>query len=250
MEVSGHLSFIRSLVKKASHEIMRLHRTGEWSVQRKSDQSPVTQADFASNQILVPGLESLNFGKVISEESDPANQKLDSRYWLVDPLDGTKEFIAGRSEFVISIGLIDSESPVFGLIHAPVTGETWWAEKGNGAYGPEGRIQSRPPNNTLIAAGSRSLKEEDLQRIDSYLNRPIGNLTRLGSALKFCHLADGRIDLYPRFGPTGEWDTAAGQILVEESGGRVLDLSTQKPLRYGKPEFLNTGGFIALRSGL
>lgn len=244
------LPIIQSLASRAGDEILHYYRSGGWSVQEKADLSPVTHADIASNRILVPGLDELNFGKVISEESNPASEQPESQHWLVDPLDGTKEFIAGRPEFVISIGFIYGGDPIFGLIHAPVTKETYWAEKGRGLHGPSGRIEIIERHGNLVAAGSRSLREKDLAKLKPLFDQPIASIRRLGSALKFAHLADGRIDLYPRFGPTGEWDTAAGQVLVEEAGGRVLDLKTGRPLRYGKSGFLNTDGFLALGSGL
>jgi 3'(2'), 5'-bisphosphate nucleotidase len=237
---------IQALAEEAGREILRYYRAGGWSVTTKDDASPVTQADLASNAILTRGLNEMAIAPIVSEENEPAKQLVSPKYWLVDPLDGTKEFIAGRETFVISIGLIENGSPVFGLIHAPVTGETFWAEKGKGAFGPKGPLFHSQVREKLIAAGSRSLNPNDLV----HLSLPVERVERIGSALKFCRLASGEIDLYPRFGPTGEWDTAAGQIICEEAGCEVRDLSTDRPLRYGKPQFLNATGFIAAKVGI
>lgn len=234
------------LAEEAGRAILKFFRKGDWSVTAKADDSPVTQADLASNKIITEALEKLALAPVISEENDPQSKRVSDRYWLVDPLDGTKEFIAGRETFVVSIGLIENGFPIFGVIHAPVLNETFWAVKGNGAHGPRGRLFNQSQRTALIAAGSRSLQLEEL----AHLDLPIADVQKIGSALKFCRLASGDIDLYPRFGPTGEWDTAAGQILCEEAGCEVLDLSTGERLRYGKPQFLNSHGFFASRRGL
>ena len=230
-------------------EILKYYRSGAWSVTAKYDDSPVTQADLASNEILVRGLERLNIARVVSEEGSqlPANSQ--ELFWLVDPLDGTKDFIAKRDTFVICMGLVSAGAPVFGLVHMPVTGETWWAQAGQGAYGPKDqRLMHPKPHRPLIAAGSRSMDPARLKL--KFPEHPIAEVRQMGSALKFCKLAQGEIDLYPRLGPTSEWDTCAGQVIAEEAGCVVLDLGTRARLRYGKQNYVNSDGFLAAREDL
>ena len=243
------LAEIQRLAIEAGREIMKIYRQGDWTVTAKSDQSPVTQADLAANAILLPGLEALTRETVVSEESDPKSMKVGSSFWLIDPLDGTRDFVARLDTFVICIGRVENAVPTFGLIHSPVTGETWWAEKGKGAFGPTGaRLRHDHSRTELIAAGSRSMASERMQLF--YDHFKIKEVQRYGSALKFCRLAEGSVDLYPRFGPTSEWDTAAGQIIAEEAGCKVVDIASGEPLKYGKPDFENRGGFMASRSDL
>lgn len=243
---------IQTLAELAGREINRIYQSGQWTVEEKSDSSPVTQADLAANQILVPGIRSLSNDPIVSEESDPQSVQIGSRFWLIDPLDGTRDFIAKRDTFVICIALVEDNYPIFGLIHSPVTGESWWAAKDMGSYGPKGNRllpqESNQRREALIAAGSRSMPSERMQMF--YDRFQISEVRRYGSALKFCRLAECDVDLYPRFGPTSEWDTAAGQIIAEEAGCKVLEISTGQRLRYGKPRFENRGGFMAARSDL
>lgn len=228
---------------------MRFYRSGEWTVSAKSDESPLTQADLAANQILVTGLEKLTAETIVSEESDPKSMTVGRSFWLIDPLDGTRDFVSRLDSFVICIARIEDAEPVFGMIHAPVTGETWYAEKGGGCFGPNGeRVFNGERRTALIAAGSRSMPSDRMRIF--YEHFSIQEVQRFGSALKFCRLAEGKVDLYPRFGPTSEWDTAAGQIICEEAGCKVLDIATGERLKYGKPAFENRGGFMASRADL
>lgn len=243
------LDEIRQLATEAGREIMKFYRSGNWQVIAKGDHSPLTQADLAANAILLSGLKLLTNEPIVSEESDPLSVKVEKSFWLVDPLDGTRDFVARFDTFVICIARIENGYPVFGLIHQPVTGETWWAEKGKGTFGPDGqRLMNRSTRRELIAAGSRSMPSERMQEFYKWFS--IKEVRRYGSALKFCRLAEGSVDLYPRFGPTNEWDTAAGQIIAEEAGCKVIDIKTGKRLKYGKPDFENRGGFIASRNDL
>ena len=236
------------LAAAAGREILRIYQKGDWTVTSKADESPLTQADLAANEIIVPGLKRISQAPIVSEESDPQSMKVGDKFWLVDPLDGTRDFIARRDTFVVSIGLIENGIPVFGVVHSPVTNETWWAEKGRGAFGPNGeKIFHSGRREKLIAAGSRSMPSERMQIFYDLFS--IAEVQRYGSALKFCKLAQGDVDLYPRFGPTSEWDTAAGQIIAEEAGCKVIDIKTGQSLRYGKPDFANPG-FIASREDL
>lgn len=237
------------LAEEAGQKILKYYFSGDWSVASKDDKSPLTQADLAANEILVRGLESLSKDKVISEESDPRDREPTERFWLVDPLDGTRDFVAKLDTFVVSIGLIENGYPIKGVIHSPVLGKTWWAEVGQGAWSSDReRIQNRSERYDLIAAGSRSMPSERMQIFYDHFS--IREVIRFGSALKFCRLGEGEVDLYPRFGPTYEWDTAAGQIIAEEAGCKVLDISTGERLKYAKPGLLNQGGFMASRADL
>jgi 3'(2'), 5'-bisphosphate nucleotidase len=242
---------VRRLAEDAGREIMKFYRSGDWTVTSKTDESPLTQADLAANEIIVPGLKKLTNELIVSEESDPQSVVVGDTFWLIDPLDGTRDFVGKKDTFVVCISRVENFYPVFGVIHAPVTGETWWAEKGKGAFGPSGErldLEKNQKRAQLIAAGSRSMPSERMQMF--YDHFAIQEIRRYGSALKFCRLAEGDIDLYPRFGPTSEWDTAAGQVIVEEAGGKILDIISGERLRYGKPGFENRGGFIASRADL
>lgn len=241
---------VKALVEKVGREVARLFFSERSETQFKKDDSPLTEADLIAHKMIVEGLQDLSGEAVISEE-DPAHAKVQKgkRYWLVDPIDGTRDFVAKQNTFVICVSLIEGEYPLFGLIHAPVTGKTWWAERGRGAFGPNGElIYNRSTRSKLIAAGSRSKPSVKMEEL--YVEFGIEEIIRFGSALKFCKVAEGEMDLYPRFGPTSEWDTAAGQIIAEEAGCEVWDLKTGDRLKYGKPDYLNQGGFIVFRRDL
>lgn len=240
---------IRQIAERAGQEILRVYREVGFAVHSKPDESPLTQADLVANEIIVGGIQSISSDPVVSEESSPEKVQVSDRFWLVDPLDGTRDFVARLDTFVVSIGFVQNGFPVLGVIHAPATGETWWAEKGQGAFNSIGtRVMHSHRRVNLIAAGSRSMPSEKMQLFYDHFS--IQEVHRYGSALKFCRLAEGVVDLYPRFGPTSEWDTAAGQIIAEEAGCKVLDISTGERLKYGKPRFLNSGGFMASRADL
>jgi 3'(2'), 5'-bisphosphate nucleotidase len=258
-----------ALAEAAGRAIMAVY-AGDFAVERKDDRSPLTEADLASHHVLVEGLRALTPDvPVLSEESaalDVAERRAWPRLWLVDPLDGTREFVKKNGEFCVCIALIDEGAPVLGVVHAPVTGVTWsavagegaWRREAGGADVPLGGLvptastaastaasvagSSLPP--TLRVAASRSHLDP---RTAALLERiPGAERVAMGSALKFGLLAEGRLDVYPRFGPTSEWDTAAGQCLVEAVGGAVLDLDG-RPLRYNRRDTLLNGDFIALR---
>jgi 3'(2'), 5'-bisphosphate nucleotidase len=247
-------SQIRQIAEAAGREIMRIYKLTDRGVTSKADQSFVTEADLRANEVILEGLTQLTNEKIVSEEGDLTKAALEVQsggtrpFWLVDPLDGTKDFVNHLDTFVVCIARVENKQPVFGLIHWPVTGETWWAEKNRGAFGPEGDKLQHPRSRTeYICAGSRSMPKD---RNSFYEQFNIKEIQRYGSALKFCRLAEGAIDIYPRLGMTSEWDTAAGQIIAEEAGCHVLSLSTGRPLEYGKERFENRGGFVASRSDL
>jgi 3'(2'), 5'-bisphosphate nucleotidase len=239
---------VRELAEEAGKIILEYYRSGDWTVTSKGDNSPLTQADLAANAIIVEGLAKSFSEPIISEECD-LRSALGDTFWLVDPLDGTRDFVARLDTFVVCIALIQAYEPIMGVIYAPVTGESWWAEKGRGAFNNRGEKLMHPSvRKNLIAAGSRSLPSDRMQAF--YDRFKITEVQRYGSAMKFCRLAEGLIDLYPRFGPTSEWDTAAGQIIAEEAGCKVIDIASGERLKYGKPTYANKGGFVASRVDL
>jgi 3'(2'), 5'-bisphosphate nucleotidase len=241
---------LRAITLDAAKAILEVYEN-DFDVERKTDRSPLTEADLAAHRIIVEGLRRLTPElPILSEESVAIawnERRKWSRYWLVDPLDGTREFVKRNGEFTVNIALIDGDRAVFGLVQAPVTGELAWAWQGGGAWiaGPDEAPRScrtRERGETLVVAGSRSHGDprliDMLERVGSY------ELTPLGSSLKFLRIAAGEADLYVRLGPTSEWDTAAAQCVLEEAGGAVIDLHGQ-PLRYNRKDSLLNPEFIA-----
>jgi 3'(2'), 5'-bisphosphate nucleotidase len=244
---------IGTLARSAGEAIMAVYRE-DFDVEMKSDRSPLTAADLAAQNVIVHGLAQLDPAlPVVSEEASqlPWEERREwSRYWLVDPLDGTREFVKRNGEFTVNIALIDNGQTVMGVVLAPVTGELFAAAYGHGAWwqvqrdAEWERISTRALANPPVAAGSRShggSSEATLRRLlgEEYQLHP------LGSSLKFCLIARGSADVYLRRGPTSEWDTAAAQCVLEEAGGAVLDLSG-KPLHYNRGESLINPEFLAV----
>ena len=241
----GLLDEVRRIAAAAAARVLRVYHS-PFEVERKADESPLTEADLAAHRTIVEGLRALSPAiPVLSEESadvDFATRAGWSRYWLVDPLDGTKDFVKRNGEFTVNIALIDYHEPVLGVVAVPVTGVSYAAARGLGArrYDADGMSALRaraPASPPWRVAASRSHAD---RRTEAFI-RNLGPTERIsiGSSLKFCLLAEGEIDLYPRFGPTCEWDTAAAQCVVEQAGGRVTDVGLE-PLRYNTGEsFLN-----------
>jgi 3'(2'), 5'-bisphosphate nucleotidase len=241
---------VRKLARIAGEAILHVYR-GEFEVEQKSDDSPLTAADLAAHHVIVDGLAALTPGlPVLSEESAAISFEERSRwstYWLVDPLDGTREFVKRNGEFTVNIALIEAGEPTLGVIYAPVLDELAHAVRGDGVVLEIADVvqtvvveaRATPP---WRAAGSRSHHDERLQ---AFLER-IGphELHALGSSLKFCRLASGLLDVYLRHGPTSEWDTAAGQVVLEEAGGAVTDLAGRR-LTYNRRETLLNPDFLA-----
>jgi 3'(2'), 5'-bisphosphate nucleotidase len=223
-----------------------------FEVQQKDDKTPVTEADLASERVIVAMLQAACPEiPIVSEETVPEagfECPAGERFWLVDPLDGTREFVARNGEFAVLIGLIEHGRPVLGVVHGPAIGVTYTAHglgsammrRHDGAFVP---IRARAPaGDGIVVVHSRS--HENSRRLAEYFEgRTILDRRKCGSALKFGVLAAGEADLYPRFGTTMEWDTAAGQAVLEAAGGHVLGLSGG-PLAYGKPGLKNDG-FLA-----
>ena len=231
-------------------EVMRIY-ADPFEVTHKDDKTPVTEADLASERIIVAMLtEAFPDIPVVSEETVPEAGFASPapRFWLVDPLDGTREFVAKNGEFAVLIGLVEDGRPVLGVVHGPAVGLTYVAHGPGTAMrrqdgGPFEPIRARAPaSDGVVVVHSRT--HENSRRLAEYFEgRPVLERNKCGSALKFGVLAAGEADFYPRFGTTMEWDTAAGQAVLEAAGGHVLSLDGA-PLRYGKPGLKNDG-FLA-----
>ena len=245
------LTPIRELSEAAGQAILTVYRT-DFDVEHKDDLSPLTEADLAAHRVIADGLAALTPGvPVLSEESRHAPLSERSgwgQFWLVDPLDGTREFIQRNGEFSVNIALIDEGRPVLGVVHAPVLGWSAQAAAGVGAskVAADGSIKELKVSragSTVRIAGSRSHQDA---RMNAVLER-VGahELKPMGSALKFVLVAGGEADIYLRFGPTSEWDTAAGQCVLEQAGGQLFAPNGEL-FTYNRRETLLNGDFIAL----
>ena len=251
---SGLLGQVGELAREAGAAILAIYRD-EFAVEHKDDASPLTAADLAAQRVIAAGLARIAPElPVLSEEAraEPWEQRQRwSRYWLVDPLDGTREFVKRNGEFTVNIALIEDHRPVLGVVLAPVTGELYAAAKGQGAWlqqhagGEWQPIGVRPLAAPAVVAGSRSHGGDSQAFLEALLGVPYQPFP-MGSSLKFCLIARAVADVYLRLGPTSEWDTAAAQCVLEQAGGAVLDLAGE-PLRYNtrdsvlNPEFLAVG---------
>jgi 3'(2'),5'-bisphosphate nucleotidase len=245
------LQSLCQIAEAAGREIMAVYRDGG-DIWLKDDQSPLTQADLRADRVIREGLEQ-RFPDIfiLSEESVSAGPQTASRFFLVDPLDGTKEFVKRSGEFTVNIALIELGVPVAGVVLAPALGELFYAANGVGAFKRDDqgvrRIHTTPqvPGQALRIMGSRSHGADALQ---SWLNKleTTHTFVAAGSSLKFCRIAEGQADIYPRFGPTSQWDTAAAHAILMLAGGAVTNLQGE-PLVYGldrpllNPEFLAVG---------
>ena len=239
------ISELEPIARAAGDAILTIYRQ-PFAVEYKQDESPLTAADQGAHEVIVQALARLTPDiPVLSEESDAETMQARlgwSRYWLVDPLDGTKEFVSRNGEFTVNIALIDHGRPVWGLVYAPVLDRLWYGGKEVGAWrvadGTHKAIQTRPheAGQAWRVVGSRNhLSQATLD----YL-APLGEveLVSMGSSLKFCIIAEGGAELYPRLAPTCEWDTAAAQAVLEGAGGSVTQLDGSA-LAYNKPDILN-----------
>lgn len=237
---------------EAGAQIMTIYRS-EFAVTHKDDQSPLTQADLAAHQHIMTALQSLTPDiPILSEEAAdipyPTRAHW-SRYWLVDPLDGTKEFIKRNDEFTVNIALIEHGTAVMSVVHAPALVRTYAAGVGRGALrwhdGKRDAIHTRRvPDTPPIYLVSKSHRNAALEAL--LARAPVHESRGIGSSLKFCAIAEGAADLHPRTGPTSEWDTAAGQCIVEQAGGQVLRTSDLQPLRYNQKDSLLNPDFLVI----
>jgi len=246
LELSQLCDKVLGIAKKASDKILAIYNT-EFNVVSKEDNTPLTEADMAAHHAIYDGLRKLTPDlPILSEESediDYTQRQLWQRYWLVDPLDGTREFVKRNGEFTVNIALIDNHKPIIGVIHTPVTGICYFANDQAGAFKQSPKQKPiqihtrRKQEGHTVIAGSRSHRgsslNQFLENIGSF------EIITMGSSLKSCLVAEGMVDIYPRLGPTSEWDTAAAQCIVENAGGQVLDLNMQPLLYNTKPSLLN-----------
>lgn len=250
------LNAVAQISQQAGQAIMTIYAQPEqWQLQHKEDKSPLTAADLASHHLIVEKLQALTPDiPVMSEESDDDYDRQQwSRLWLVDPLDGTKEFVARTNDFTVNIALVVEHQAVLGILHAPYDGLTYMAAKGCGAWLINQQGEKRPLNTAkqptiprllvsrFHANGKKNqaLLQHTQQRFGDY------QVLEVGSALKMCRIAEGLADFYPRFGTTMEWDTAAGQIILEEAGGALVDRQG-RPFLYNKRESLANKDFIVV----
>ena len=241
-------SLIRT-AREAGDAILKIYRQ-DFKIYEKQDASPLTEADLASHRIIVDALRQLTPDIPVLSEEDanlPFTERSQwSSYWILDPLDGTKEFIKKNDEFTVNIALVKQHRPHIGVVHVPATGVTFYGEAGKGAFriedGKTVQIHAtQPARIPLRVAGSRSHAGSSLQ---TFLEK-VGEheIISMGSSLKLCLVAEGKADIYPRLGPTSEWDTAAAQAVVEAAGGMVTDTSGN-PLLYNMKESLLNPHFL------
>lgn len=256
MNLKPLLEIAKIAANKAATEILKVYETGDFSVEAKTDNSPLTKADKASHLAIIDELEKTDL-PILSEEgrSIPFSERKNWEYfWMIDPLDGTKEFIKRNGEFTINIALIHKNQPILGVVQVPVQNKLYYASKGNGAFlGHEGVVKKLKVNeqsltaNHLKVVASRSHLNDETQAYLDQLNQP--EIVSMGSSLKLIAVAEGTADLYPRFAPTMEWDTAAAQAVVAEACGQVLVKGTETPLSYNKPDLLNPHFLVTCHLG-
>lgn len=245
------LPAIVQLAKQAGERILTIYLK-DFSIQQKKDETPVTEADMAAHAVIDDGLEEIaDEYPVLSEESISIPFEDRARwqtYWLVDPLDGTREFIKRNGEFTVNIALIDNHQSILGVIYAPVLGVSYYAARGLGAYKQEDekepeRIQvNKHVGEKVIVAGSRSHPSEQLKTF--LANLTDYELLSMGSSLKSCLVAEGKADIYARLGPTSEWDTAAAHCIVTEAGGFITDTNMETLAYNTKENLLNPHFFV------
>ncbi|MGM0543968.1 MAG: 3'(2'),5'-bisphosphate nucleotidase CysQ [Pseudomonadota bacterium] len=240
-------------VHAAGREVMVIYQS-DFSVETKADKSPLTEADMAAHHALIALLKNLTPEvPVLSEESGDisfATRQSWQRYWLIDPLDGTKEFVNKNGEFTLNVALIENGVPVFGIVYAPVLQDTWVGQVGGEVFKIEQGIyvnlQVRelpdPEEAPWKVVGSRSHGAEAFENFCAGL--PKHERVSMGSSIKLCLVAEGKADLYPRLAPTSEWDTAAAQAVVTAAGGEVLNAHTLEPLRCNQQESVLNPHFI------
>jgi len=246
------ISALYQLARVAGDAILTIYRDERlWQQVAKADNSPVTAADIRSSEILVAGLGAIVDCPVVSEEALPDYQMRKDwpLYWLIDPMDGTREFLHRSDEFVINIALMSHQQPVFGLLYRPTSGLAWWGGEGIGAFSGSPEAQAPLPTarvtKRLVALGSRRSSWAGAWREHLTDAGYRVETESLGSALKFARLAEGGADLYPRLGLTCEWDTAAPQAILAQTGGAIVQWNGE-PLVYGKDDILNPY-FVAVR---
>ena len=242
------LDDVVAIAREAGERILEVYNRDDFDVEKKGDDSPLTAADLAAHRTIVAGLEKLTPDiPVHSEESQGITWEMRrdwQRYWLVDPLDGTKEFIKRNGEFTVNIALMENGAPVMGVVHVPVLGVTYLGGVGIGAFkeekGERHAISVRALQTPVVMVASRSHGADKLGALETLINEQLGEveLANMGSSLKLCLVAEGKADIYPRLAPTSEWDTAAAHAVVTAAGGVVVNTAFET-LRYNKEDILN-----------
>jgi 3'(2'), 5'-bisphosphate nucleotidase len=265
MNISSNAMLELALIaEEAGRAIMQIYeRQHLWEIDMKSDASPLTQADLQANEIIVAALGRLDPEIPVLSEESPWLGGNAATYWAVDPLDGTKEFIKRNGEFTVNIALIENGTPILGVVHAPALQETWSGL----CIGSDPRATKRTMGEPwrVIRVAEKNPKQTNHERIKvvgsrshatpnwpNWLKNLLGDyeLVECGSSLKFCYVADGRADVYPRLGPTCIWDTAAGHAVVTAAGGRVINAETMETLRYLDPRETLNPNFVVLPESL
>ena len=242
------------IAKQAGEKIMQIYQK-DFSVEVKEDQSPLTEADLASHHLICEELSKLYPDiPILSEESADTFILPDENacYWCVDPLDGTKEFIKKNDEFTVNIALIQNQQPILGVIGVPAKNMVYAAVKGEGAFKQQKdnelqkiRVKPQDPEHLIFAVSRSHLDDYTKAMVDEYQ----AEMLQAGSALKLAFVAEGLVDVYPRFGPTMLWDVAAGQCIIEEAGGQVLWAENHQPMTYNIHHIENNS-FIAMNETL
>ncbi len=248
------LDNIISIAQQAGFKILEIYNSNNFSssVEYKEDNSPLTIADKTSNKVIIDGINKLKLNiPILSEEEKNvpySTRKKWDKFWLIDPLDGTKEFIKKNGEFTVNIALIDNGAPILGVVYAPVLDTTWCGSIDSGSFihknNQSKKIKiNKNQNSTVKVVSSRSHAnnpklEEYLKKFKQY------ELVKMGSSIKMCLVADGSADCYPRFGPTMEWDTGAAHAVVKFAGGNIFNINTNSELKYNKENLLNPGFIV------
>jgi 3'(2'), 5'-bisphosphate nucleotidase len=249
-DLQDELELSKNLALEAGKEVLKVYNVN-FQVEYKSDNSPLTLADKISNELIVTNLKKhFPLYSILSEESEDDKERLKNSWcWIIDPLDGTKEFIKKNGEFTINVALSHKNKAVLGVVYIPVTGELFFASKENGAYLSSGdkteRIHVSDKTKDLILAKSRSHFSEKMENLILDNKNKISTTISSGSSIKGCLVASGKADLYYRFNPTMEWDTAAVQIIAEEAGGIFRQLDDSE-MTYNRENSLNEKGFYIL----
>ncbi len=244
---------VGDIAREAGAEILKIYDQEDFGVETKDDDSPLTRADQASNDVINRKLRELTFqAPIISEENKevPYSERSQyTRFWMVDPLDGTKEFIKRNGEFTVNIALVDTNKPIIGVVYIPVKDELYYAVAGKGAYqlvdGTPQRLEAstfKASDAGLKIVASRSHLNDATKAYMEQFQEP--EIVSAGSSLKLLLLAQGAAHVYPRLAPTMEWDICAAQIVLEEAGGKVINRETNLPLAYNK-ESLRNPEFVA-----
>ena len=248
------MKVLRELALQAGALIMDIYNRGDFEVKIKSDDSPVTEADEAADRLIFAGLRAAFPDiAIVTEEQSDSHTISASRFFIVDPLDGTKEFVHRRGDFTVNIALVENGKPVLGVVYAPAKERLFYTDKSGQSVEEmqDGSIKpirvTIPDQAALTVVASKSHRD---QATDDYIAKyNVADFRSAGSSLKFCLVAAGEADLYPRLGRTMEWDTAAGHAVLSGAGGQVVRFDTHEPLTYGKPIFENPF-FIALAPGV